>query len=443
MVIYDEKKQILYIPSAGDKIIYDDYEEKIQEAYQSGYTSGFEQGAADADHECNPPRDYSKEYLTIEVISGGTMSNKQSNGGYYRINGGEWIRTRNSAETIELNPGDKVEFKDGDVLAFPVPGYFSGRTMPEEYIVYGNLLSLAWGDDFVGKTTFRAAPGFNSTFEGCTGLTDASNLIISSYVSPYAGGCYDGMFRGCTNLQHGPALPATKVENYCYRAMFQDCTSLVEAPELPATVLGTGCYDNMFLRCTSLVSAPELPATVLANYCYAGMFGNCTSLVNAPILPATEMTIWCYEGMFYNCTSLTTAPYLGATVLANNCYADMFRGCSSLVNVQDVLPATNLVDDCYLAMFRNCTSLVKAPELPSTMPSITYNHHPYSHMFENCTSLNYVKCMLTNGEEEPIYLGESWIAGASEGTFVKHPDAVWRLNSGGGIPWGWTVIDAE
>lgn len=54
MVIYDEKKQILVIPSPGDKIIYDDYDEKIQEAYQSGYTAGFEQGVADAEYDCNP-----------------------------------------------------------------------------------------------------------------------------------------------------------------------------------------------------------------------------------------------------------------------------------------------------------------------------------------------------------------------------------------------------
>ena len=412
---------------------------------ESGYTAGFNSGYTDG---YDSIKCYDKQYLTIEVISGGTLYyGRLGTHGYYRLNGGEWVSAREGEDrSINVVPGDKIELKSGDERGYSLAKLFSGVSMPEEYIVYGNLLSVSWADDFVGKTTFSGVgSGFGSFFEGCTGLTDASNLIMPPYVAELGNGCYNAMFKGCTNLRYGPALPATTMQLNCYREMFMDCSSLVEAPELPAETLRGSCYNKMFQGCTSLVSAPALPATAVTYNSYGYMFNGCTSLVNAPALPATELAEMCYDHMFDGCTSLATAPYLGSTALTKSCYSFMFYGCSSLVNVQEVFPATNLVEMCYSNMFVGCSSLERAPELPAT-----YYVGPggaYTHMFKNCNSLNYVKCMLVDGQEgydyDPIYLGEGWISGSNAGTFVKHPNATWRLNSTGGVPQGWTVVDAS
>ena len=141
--------------------------------------------------------------------------------------------------------------------------------------VYGNIMSLIYGDDFIGKTEISPS-AFIALFDYCTGLTSAENLI----------------------------LPATTLASGCYNYMFWGCTSLVTAPELPATTLANGCYSDMFNGCTSLVTAPELPATTLASGCYGFMFGNCTSLVTAPELPATTLATGCYEGMFRGCSKI-------------------------------------------------------------------------------------------------------------------------------------------
>lgn len=431
MKIYELSK----IPGIGNQ---PPKEPDYEAIYASGYSAGYEDGYASVP--C-----YENQYLTIEVISGGTLYyGKLGTRGYYRLNGGEWVSAREGEDrSINVVPGDKIEFKSGDDHGYSLAKLFSGVSMPEEYIVYGNLLSVSWADDFIGKTTFNGVgSGFASFFEGCTGLTDASNLIMPPYVAEM-NACYDKMFKGCSNLRYGPALPATTLQLNGYREMFRDCSSLVSAPELPAETLGSSCYMGMFQGCTSLVSAPALPATTLTYDCYGNMFSGCTSLVNAPALPAAELAEMCYYHMFDGCTSLTTAPYLGSTTLARSCYTSMFERCSGLVNVQDALPATVLDRSCYGRMFEGCTSLVKAPELPTTTYEGTEASHPYSDMFKNCSSLNYVKCMLLNNDEEPIYLGEGWISGSNAGTFVKHPEATWRLNSTGGVPRGWTVVDAS
>ena len=44
--------------------------------------------------------------------------------------------------------------------------------------------------------------------------------------------CYFGLFSGCSNLTHAPALPATTLANGCYSNMFSGCSSLTQAPTI-------------------------------------------------------------------------------------------------------------------------------------------------------------------------------------------------------------------
>ena len=187
-----------------------------------------------------------------------------------------------------------------------------------------NLLDYATVES--GAHPTMADNCYYNMFSGCTGLTQAPDLLATTLAS----NCYDSMFQGCTSLTQAPTLPATTLATNCYRGMFSGCTSLTQAPALPATTLTNYCYSNMFQGCTGLTQAPDLPATTLATYCYSNMFQDCTGLTQAPALPATTLTNYCYRSMFYNCTALSKAPALPATTLAGGCYGFMFRGCTSL-----------------------------------------------------------------------------------------------------------------
>ena len=63
-------------------------------------------------------------------------------------------------------------------------------------------------------------------------------------------------------------------------------------------------------------------------------------------------------------------------------------------------------------------------------------------MFSGCTSLNYIKCLVTNIVDSDQV--NAWVSGVSSaGTFVKHPDMDDWSTGTQGIPEGWTIIDAE
>ena len=448
---------------------------------------------------------YESQYLTIEALSSGTFSlNDSANTFSYSTNGGSTWSNMDSSTSVSLTNGDKMLLKCSNPILTKSPNRWNnygigifGSTC--NFKVYGNAMSLLYGDNFQNQTALptlnndksvaTAGYQFNSLFNGCTHVYDAQNLILPatmvglhSYDTVFYGCtnlttppalpsttlaeyCYSGMFQGCTSLTSAPELPATTSANYCYSQMFSGCTSLVTAPVLPATTMTNWCYNSMFYGCTSLTSAPALPATTLATLCYQSMFRGCTSLTTAPsVLPATRLANSCYEQMFLGCTSLTTAPVLPATTLAYNCYSDMFYGCTRLRTAPSVLPATTLADYCYHQMFRECTALVTAPVLPATtlanycyqqmfqdcsslttapeLPATTLVTGCYVNMFRDCSSLNYIKAMFTTTPATSTT--NVWVKGvASRGTFVKNVNATWTTTGNNGVPSGWTVQTAS
>ena len=381
--------------------------------------------------------DYSKDYLTTVARENGTISfNIWKNMGTdyitsisYSTDGGEtWVTTQNQNDKSEnlvidvnVNEDDRVLWKgtaqqtgyyDGDDYADYVGSFFSSTA---EFDVEGNIMSLLYGDNFIGEVELEYSGQFACLFRDYD--EEKECFVVSA-----------------ENL----VLPATILAEGCYRFMFQSCTNLTTAPELNAITLAEGCYGYMFADCTSLTTAPELPATTLADSCYEGMFLNCASLTTAPALPATTLTSGCYQYMFKGCTSLATAPELPATTLASGCYSTMFRGCTSLTTAP-ALPATTLTARCYNYMFQDCTSLTAAPELPAT----TLVDYCYMRMFRNCTSLNYIKCLATDISASSCTY--DWVQSvASSGTFVKPSTTDWSSKTGNdGIPTNWTVQDAS
>ena len=255
--------------------------------------------------------DFSKKPLTFIISSAGTI-NWMANSSLtktieYKLNDGEWAsitsNTGESAPTIEVNSGDKIQFKGNNTqYSTSSSSYstFSGSTAGFE--IEGNIMSLINSVNFDTLTTLQDSYTFYSLFKGCTGLISAENLV----------------------------LPAMTLANNCYDSMFMDCSSLISAPVLSATDLAEGCYGQMFRNCKKLATAPELPATILASDCYSGMFRSCQSLKTAPVLPASETLNGCYWFMFSSCYSLTTVPAILATTLKSfSCYG-MFGYCSKL-----------------------------------------------------------------------------------------------------------------
>jgi len=383
----------------------------------------------------------------------------------------------NRGETIYL----KVKEKVGQISQSREK--YCSFKMTGKIAAGGNILSLRYGDDFVGR--YGHSSRFYNLFEGCTSLTAAPELPAMS-MDPYG---YEGMFRGCINLKEAPELPATTLSESCYAGMFEGCTSLIKAPELPATTLAESCYSGMFTLCTSLNAAPNLPATTIAKECYshmfvgctslsivpeslpattlsescyAGMFEGCTSLIKAPELPATTLADYCYTTMFWG-TGLTSAPELPATTLSESCYRAMFGGCSGLT-VAPKLPATTLSASCYFQMFSECTSLTTAPELPATtladncytmmfgwctslikapdLPAKTLSEGCYANMFMRCIKLNHIKMMAIDISAPNCILG--WISDvSSNGVFIMNSAATWDISTPGIIPNGWTVEYAD
>ena len=341
------------------------------------------------------PIDYSTQYLTFEVVEGGTINfvatdeSVSKTISYSLDNGKKWTDLTSSTSYQSmggtLSPGEKVLVKGiNNTYASNDRGFYNHFASTAKINVYGNIMSLISGDNFVNNKTLTGINTFYHLFADNVRLLSAKHLILpATKLTNY---CYAYMFWNCPNFKTAPAiLPATTLASYCYSYMFSTCTNLTTAPVLPATTLATYCYDDMFDNCSSLETAPELPATTLANNCYFHMFANCSSLETAPELPATTLANGCYFFMFYGCTNLTTAPVLPAKTLANTCYTYMFYG---------------------------------------------------------CTKLNYIKAMFTT-EPSTTYT-QNWVQNvASTGTFVKNSAATWNVTGYHGIPVGWTIQRAS
>ena len=360
-------------------------EESIQTVTVSGVSVTLNRSACGS-----PEPEYENKYFTIEslenenVIVFDSTSSSLTRTISVSTDGVNWSEITSSPEGQQittLESGQKLFIKGNNEYYGNNTDYnrFFGS---KRFNVYGNIMSLIYGDSFENKTELPSNLTFRNLFGGASFLTSAENLV----------------------------LPTTVLTKYCYFEMFYNCQNLAFPPELPAMTLADDCYYSMFNGCTSLTTAPELLATELAYRCYYSMFYGCTSLTTAPELPATELAYGCCMRMFAGCTKLTTAPQLPATTLVNRCYDNMFSGCTSLEEAPE-LPATTLADGCYIEMFRGCNNL------------------------------NSITCLATDITADSC--AEDWLNYTStSGTFVKAASMNDWTTGVSGIPEGWTVQDA-
>ena len=204
----------------------------------------------------DPSYDYSQDYLTFDILTGGTILWKAFGSltkeiSYSLDSGQTWsaITSTSAGVPITVTAGDKLLVKGNNAqYATSKTAYSNFLSGSAFYNLCGNIMSLVAGD------SFSAATGFSTTFVFCS-LFKQSNVVSAE------------------NL----VLPAMTLTADCYRAMFSFATFLSKAPKLPATTLATECYWYMFEACP-IVTAPELPAATLASKCYGNMFTACTNL---------------------------------------------------------------------------------------------------------------------------------------------------------------------
>ena len=195
-------------------------------------------------------------------------------------------------EEVSVDAGDVIRFYRDVVGAKVSYPSFTINCKDSDCFVYGNAMSVLYGDQFVGKTEVPSC-AFLELFSNNTHIINHDEIDL--------------------------VLPATSLSENCYAFMFKGCEGLTRAPELPATQLAEGCYACMFENCTGLTRAPELPAETLANHCYYCMFQGCESLTTAPVLPAETLADFCYNHMFYDCLNLNSITCLATNISAAEC----------------------------------------------------------------------------------------------------------------------------
>lgn len=266
------------------------------------------------------PHKYDEMYLTLEVV------NTDSVGSFYfesasgvspaldiefSMDGGNtWIQYSSSTSVQrEMRVGDKVMVRGNNATyshySEQMEDYDCGSRLGilnSDFSVYGNAMSLIFGDNFIGQTT----------------LTSANDSCFLSLFMPVG----SGMCVEAKDL----ILPATTLSDSCYMGMFHN-TAVKIAPALPARNIAYSCYHSMFLN-SDLEVAPALPATTLAVECYSAMFAG-TNITRAPDLNASTLVFSCYWMMFAGCKNLNYIKCLAEHNVFPSCTGDWVDGVAS------------------------------------------------------------------------------------------------------------------
>ena len=371
----------------------------------------------------NPDHDYSKDYLTFNVLTAGTIAWQSYGAGYsrsieYSINGGAWTLITSSSvpPTISVNVGDKVRFRGtNSTYAGSNVNYSGFGGGSAVFDIEGNIMSLAYGDNFINQTTLVGTYNFCSLFKE-TNVISAENLI----------------------------LPAMTLTPHCYRALFAQCYVLEKAPALPATTLAEACYRYMF-QDAAITTAPDLLAPTLVRECYEGMFNNCLKLdyikcLARDISAASATTAWVtYIKTYGTFVQYANVPWeTGANGIPTR-WTVVKEGLSNPDITCDGLNVTITCEtqgsSIYYRFNETGTFGLYSLPIPITADTIVEAYSVYSGETSSTVSAN---CIYDDGIEEPIiYCDGEFITiscdtgGASiyyklneTGTYTQYNDAI-------------------
>lgn len=211
------------------------------------------------------PIDYSKEYLTFDILTGGTVNWIVQNATYAKTisysldEGNSWtdITSSTGGTSFNVNAGDRVVFRGN------TRGTSQGTSDASNYA------------NFSGSTAYFNLSGNIDSIADATNFKTGSVSLTSNYKA---------LFRA-TNVVDASNLylPSPTVE-FQYRFLFRECASLVAIPSMEhfSTRVNYMCM-GIFSLCTSLERATGLPSINFAEsgdtrYLFAEMFSGCTNL---------------------------------------------------------------------------------------------------------------------------------------------------------------------
>jgi hypothetical protein len=163
---------------------------------------------------------------------------------YYRFNttagAGEWTQmTRDSNANLSVTVPTSVgfvEFKSEVAIWGTSNNTYSSSYRQIRFSsgvdLSGNIMSLCYSDDFIGKKTFKteAAGGIFYRLFYKTNIDSAEQLVlpVTHYENVNTIGCYAWMFSHST-IVHGPQIDLRSTESggYC-RDMFSSCSNLID-----------------------------------------------------------------------------------------------------------------------------------------------------------------------------------------------------------------------
>lgn len=226
----------------------------------------------------DPKHDYSKDYFTIVALGDNlelSWSTEFTNLlSYSTDNGSTWSEPSIGFVVTLANSGDTIMFKGSGMTSGGIQpiGKIRPTDFTVDYKVQGNIMSLLYGDNFVGQTDLSGYTfAFGSFFQGASKATPNERLL------------------SVENL----VLPATTLAQSCYQSMFINCTSITTAPILPATTLATYCYQSMFRGCSSLNNVTCLATDISATKCtYQWMNGVDGTVASGTFTKAASMSSW-------------------------------------------------------------------------------------------------------------------------------------------------------
>lgn len=243
--------------------------------------------------------------MCIEAVGGGiiVIDNPNRLTIDFKREDQDWTSMNDRSITLYADAGERVWFRghnetytviNENETAYQTTFYcYNG-----DFYLYGNLMSLIYGDEFERGAEISGDYAFYKLFCQNDHIINHPSLDIELPAMTLSPSCYRNMFYGCSKLTRAPKLPARILTEACYASMFAYCTSLKEFPGMDAT-------DMAYMSCTWMMmgsgieEAPELPAMNLARSCYEFMFMECPNLKKAmSVLPATELASNCYTGMF-------------------------------------------------------------------------------------------------------------------------------------------------
>lgn len=242
---------------------------------------------------------YYYQYFTVEVLTGGSFTFytplSELPTVYYSLNNNSWTEWEYDAtmgddgllKSLNLSVGDRLRIKSAISNPVGVEGYyFAESSNTITYNVSGNIMSLVYGDDFVGNDNL------NDTITS-DGYTPFQMMFVE-----------DAKIKSAINL----CLPSFILSTYMYAAMFSSST-LETAPTIIPAMICEKCYHEMFYNCDNLIGNIVIPEPIgLSNLevdAYYNMFTgspninvDCLALMNKEITPDMLSCIGISKGRF-------------------------------------------------------------------------------------------------------------------------------------------------